>query len=221
MRMIRMSLDVYDTYVEANPTYEKYLNKKIDMYDEMAIVVGNDIARGSGLNTTQHRLHLLPSPSKSTYHLYPHPPATHTLPHRLPIHKSSHRPHRMNSRIEIERRERLKPFGFEFKDYYTGPQVWKMGFYFHHKNLNMAANGPGIGANNFHDDGVDIKNLSLDTESSETWNPPTSPSQWLIGTFQEYAGFRYNGTSMAPDIVGQRCLPVRWDILATGWLPTQ
>jgi len=31
-----------------NPTHEKYINKKIDMYDEMAIVVGNDVARGSG-----------------------------------------------------------------------------------------------------------------------------------------------------------------------------
>ncbi|KAJ8445218.1 hypothetical protein Cgig2_024424 [Carnegiea gigantea] len=32
----------------ANPTHEKYLNKKIDMYDEMAVVVGKDAARGSG-----------------------------------------------------------------------------------------------------------------------------------------------------------------------------
>ncbi|KAJ8427837.1 hypothetical protein Cgig2_012853 [Carnegiea gigantea] len=48
MRMIRMSPDVYNTYVEANPTHEKYLNKKIDMYDEMATAVGNDIAQGSG-----------------------------------------------------------------------------------------------------------------------------------------------------------------------------
>ncbi|KAJ8429948.1 hypothetical protein Cgig2_003516 [Carnegiea gigantea] len=47
MRMIRMSPDVYNTYIEANPTHEKYLNKKIDMYDEMAIVVGKDVARGS------------------------------------------------------------------------------------------------------------------------------------------------------------------------------
>jgi len=31
-----------------NPTHEKYLNKKIDMHDEMATVVGKDIARGSG-----------------------------------------------------------------------------------------------------------------------------------------------------------------------------
>ncbi|KAJ8433345.1 hypothetical protein Cgig2_004498 [Carnegiea gigantea] len=48
MRMIRMSPDVYNTYVEVNQTHEKYLNKKIDMYDEMDIVVGKDVARGSG-----------------------------------------------------------------------------------------------------------------------------------------------------------------------------
>uniref|UniRef100_A0A7C9CN93 Myb/SANT-like domain-containing protein n=1 Tax=Opuntia streptacantha TaxID=393608 RepID=A0A7C9CN93_OPUST len=47
MKMIRMSPDVYNTYVEANPTHEKFLNKKIDMYDEMAVVVGKDVARGS------------------------------------------------------------------------------------------------------------------------------------------------------------------------------
>ncbi|KAJ8440439.1 hypothetical protein Cgig2_006492 [Carnegiea gigantea] len=51
MRMIHMSLDVYNTYVKVNPTHEKYLNKKIDMYDEMAIVVGNDVARGSGVKS--------------------------------------------------------------------------------------------------------------------------------------------------------------------------
>ncbi|KAJ8453132.1 hypothetical protein Cgig2_008016 [Carnegiea gigantea] len=48
MRMIRMSPDVFNTYVEANPTHKKYPNKKIDMYDEMATMVGKDIARGSG-----------------------------------------------------------------------------------------------------------------------------------------------------------------------------
>ncbi|KAJ8434383.1 hypothetical protein Cgig2_014230 [Carnegiea gigantea] len=48
MRMIHMSPDVHNTYVEANPTHEKYLNKKIDMYDEMTTVVGKDIARDSG-----------------------------------------------------------------------------------------------------------------------------------------------------------------------------
>lgn len=30
-----------------NPTHERYLNKTIGMYDEMAIVVGKDVARGS------------------------------------------------------------------------------------------------------------------------------------------------------------------------------
>ncbi|KAJ8438837.1 hypothetical protein Cgig2_023029 [Carnegiea gigantea] len=51
MRMIRMSPDVYNTYVEVNPTHEKYLNKKIDMYDEMAIVAGKDVVRGSGVKS--------------------------------------------------------------------------------------------------------------------------------------------------------------------------
>ncbi|KAJ8424165.1 hypothetical protein Cgig2_032100 [Carnegiea gigantea] len=41
MTMIHLSPD-------ANPTHEKYLNKKIGMYDEMAIVVGKDVTRGSG-----------------------------------------------------------------------------------------------------------------------------------------------------------------------------
>ncbi|KAJ8423113.1 hypothetical protein Cgig2_033466 [Carnegiea gigantea] len=36
MRMIHRSLDVYNTYVE-------YLNKKIEMYDEMSIVIGKDV----------------------------------------------------------------------------------------------------------------------------------------------------------------------------------
>ncbi|KAJ8428008.1 hypothetical protein Cgig2_032345 [Carnegiea gigantea] len=48
MRMIYMSSDVYNIFVKVNPTHEKYLNKKIDMYDEMATVVGKGIARGSG-----------------------------------------------------------------------------------------------------------------------------------------------------------------------------
>ncbi|KAJ8429229.1 hypothetical protein Cgig2_009385 [Carnegiea gigantea] len=34
--------------ITISPTAYKYLNKKIDMYDEMAIVVGKDIARGRG-----------------------------------------------------------------------------------------------------------------------------------------------------------------------------
>ncbi|KAJ8432666.1 hypothetical protein Cgig2_002053 [Carnegiea gigantea] len=48
MRMIRMSSNVYNIYIEGNPTHEKYLNKKIDMYDEIVIVVRKNIARGSG-----------------------------------------------------------------------------------------------------------------------------------------------------------------------------
>ncbi|KAJ8430858.1 hypothetical protein Cgig2_015518 [Carnegiea gigantea] len=48
MRKICMSLDVYSTYIKANPTHEKHLNKKIDMYDKITIVVRKDVARGSG-----------------------------------------------------------------------------------------------------------------------------------------------------------------------------
>ncbi|KAJ8438685.1 hypothetical protein Cgig2_011868 [Carnegiea gigantea] len=44
LKMITVSPTMYNTYIEANPTHEKYLNKKIDMYDKMAIVVGKDVA---------------------------------------------------------------------------------------------------------------------------------------------------------------------------------
>ncbi|KAJ8422115.1 hypothetical protein Cgig2_025300 [Carnegiea gigantea] len=43
LKMITASPTLYSTYTEVNPTYEKYLNKKIDMYDEMAVVVGKDV----------------------------------------------------------------------------------------------------------------------------------------------------------------------------------
>ncbi|KAJ8443829.1 hypothetical protein Cgig2_010293 [Carnegiea gigantea] len=58
MRMIRMSPD-------ANPTHEKYLNKKIDMYDEMAIVVGKNVARGNGAKG-----HESPSPPHSRHFIH-------------------------------------------------------------------------------------------------------------------------------------------------------
>lgn len=47
IKMIRASPSVYDSYIQANPTHDKYLNKKIELYDEMAIVVGKDTARGN------------------------------------------------------------------------------------------------------------------------------------------------------------------------------
>ncbi|KAJ8440609.1 hypothetical protein Cgig2_031026 [Carnegiea gigantea] len=48
LKMITASPTVYNTYTEANSTHEKYLNKKTDTYDEMAVVVGKGVARGSG-----------------------------------------------------------------------------------------------------------------------------------------------------------------------------
>jgi len=47
LRMITCDKKVYDEEVMANPKHEQYLNKKIEMYDEMAIVVGKDMATGS------------------------------------------------------------------------------------------------------------------------------------------------------------------------------
>ncbi|KAJ8432113.1 hypothetical protein Cgig2_027301 [Carnegiea gigantea] len=37
-----------------NPTHEKYLNKKIHTYDEIAFVVGKDVTRGNGDKSTSH-----------------------------------------------------------------------------------------------------------------------------------------------------------------------
>ncbi|KAJ8425920.1 hypothetical protein Cgig2_028807 [Carnegiea gigantea] len=66
MRMIRMSPDVHNTYVEVNPTHKKHANKKIDMYDKMSIVVGKDVARGSGAKSfddveIHHKLRINPT----------------------------------------------------------------------------------------------------------------------------------------------------------------
>lgn len=38
--------EVYDEEITAHPTHEKYLNKKNEMYDEFALVVGRDMATG-------------------------------------------------------------------------------------------------------------------------------------------------------------------------------
>ncbi|GAB4853381.1 hypothetical protein Ancab_017559 [Ancistrocladus abbreviatus] len=46
LKMITASPKAYTTYLLAHPTHDQYLNKKIDMYDEMAIVLGKDMARG-------------------------------------------------------------------------------------------------------------------------------------------------------------------------------
>ncbi|KAL9354448.1 hypothetical protein Peur_052418 [Populus x canadensis] len=45
LKMITVSKDVYDE--EAHPNHDKYLNKKLDMYEAMAIVVGKDMATGN------------------------------------------------------------------------------------------------------------------------------------------------------------------------------
>lgn len=38
--------EVYDEEITAHPTHEKYLNKKIAMYNELALVAGRDMATG-------------------------------------------------------------------------------------------------------------------------------------------------------------------------------
>ncbi|XP_030539630.2 uncharacterized protein LOC115747559 [Rhodamnia argentea] len=45
--MVIAGKNEFDQYVTVHPTHEKYLNKMIDMYDEMALVVGRDMATGS------------------------------------------------------------------------------------------------------------------------------------------------------------------------------
>ncbi|KAI9401708.1 hypothetical protein POPTR_001G157750v4 [Populus trichocarpa] len=47
LKMITVSKDVYDEKVKAHPNHDKYLNKKLDMYEAMTIVVGKDMATGN------------------------------------------------------------------------------------------------------------------------------------------------------------------------------
>ncbi|KAF7128163.1 hypothetical protein RHSIM_Rhsim11G0013100 [Rhododendron simsii] len=47
MKMIIASPTVYTDHVQGHPTHEKYLNKKIEMYDEIALVVNKDRAKGN------------------------------------------------------------------------------------------------------------------------------------------------------------------------------
>ncbi|KAK8341784.1 hypothetical protein V6Z12_A08G188200 [Gossypium hirsutum] len=47
MKMITCDRATYDAAVMAHKKYEPFLNKSIDHYDEMALVVGKDIATGS------------------------------------------------------------------------------------------------------------------------------------------------------------------------------
>uniref|UniRef100_A0A803N8W4 Transposase n=1 Tax=Chenopodium quinoa TaxID=63459 RepID=A0A803N8W4_CHEQI len=46
VKMVTTSPNAYNNYVQENPSHEKYLNRKIDMYEEIAIVAGKDMARG-------------------------------------------------------------------------------------------------------------------------------------------------------------------------------
>ncbi|KAF8022276.1 hypothetical protein BT93_G2429 [Corymbia citriodora subsp. variegata] len=47
LKMVIAGKKEFDEYVLVHPSHEKYLNKMIDMYDEMALVVGRDMATGS------------------------------------------------------------------------------------------------------------------------------------------------------------------------------
>ncbi|KAK5846003.1 hypothetical protein PVK06_002269 [Gossypium arboreum] len=47
MKMITCDRASYDAIVMAHKKYEPFLNKSIDHYDEMALVVGKDMATGS------------------------------------------------------------------------------------------------------------------------------------------------------------------------------
>ncbi|MFQ6642513.1 hypothetical protein Gotur_017526 [Gossypium turneri] len=47
MKMITCDRVTYDAAVVTHKKYEPFLNKSIDHYDEMALVVGKDMATGS------------------------------------------------------------------------------------------------------------------------------------------------------------------------------
>ncbi|MFQ6643009.1 hypothetical protein Gotur_017605 [Gossypium turneri] len=51
MKMITCDRATYDAAVMAHKKYEPFLNKSIDYYDEMALVVGKDMATGSFART--------------------------------------------------------------------------------------------------------------------------------------------------------------------------
>ncbi|KAG8490737.1 hypothetical protein CXB51_013973 [Gossypium anomalum] len=51
MKMITCDRATYDAVVMAHKKYEPFWNKSIDHYDEMALVVGNDMATGSFVKT--------------------------------------------------------------------------------------------------------------------------------------------------------------------------
>ncbi|KAL1060795.1 hypothetical protein V6Z11_1Z069500 [Gossypium hirsutum] len=51
MKMITCDRATYDAAVMSHKKYEPFLNKSIDHYDEMALVVGKDMATGSFART--------------------------------------------------------------------------------------------------------------------------------------------------------------------------
>ncbi|MFQ6622189.1 hypothetical protein Gotur_001883 [Gossypium turneri] len=51
MKMITCDRATYDAAVMAHKKYEPFLNKSIDHYDEMTLVVGKDMAAGSFART--------------------------------------------------------------------------------------------------------------------------------------------------------------------------
>ncbi|XP_025883702.1 uncharacterized protein [Solanum lycopersicum] len=46
LKMITASPRVYAMHIQAHPSHDKFINKKIDMFEEMSLVCGNDPARG-------------------------------------------------------------------------------------------------------------------------------------------------------------------------------
>ncbi|PHT98385.1 hypothetical protein BC332_32706 [Capsicum chinense] len=46
LKMITASREVYAIHIQAYPNHNKFINKKIEMFDEMSLVCGNDRVRG-------------------------------------------------------------------------------------------------------------------------------------------------------------------------------
>ncbi|PHT53331.1 hypothetical protein CQW23_07793 [Capsicum baccatum] len=46
LKMITVSPKVYAVHIQALPNHDKFINKKIEIFDEISLVCGNDWARG-------------------------------------------------------------------------------------------------------------------------------------------------------------------------------
>ncbi|KAM3247797.1 hypothetical protein P3L10_009564 [Capsicum annuum] len=46
LKMITARPKVYAVHIQAHPNHDKFINKKIEIFDEMSLVCGNDWARG-------------------------------------------------------------------------------------------------------------------------------------------------------------------------------